>query len=46
LSSDKETVQARIGRVYDQVHEMLKKHYIDTDLVEELSQEIADASEE
>jgi len=46
LSSDKETVQTRIGRLYDQVQEMLKKHYIDTDLVEELAQEIADASEE
>jgi len=46
LSSDKETVQTRISRLYDQVQEMLKKHYIDTDLVEELAQEIADASEE
>jgi hypothetical protein len=46
LSTDKHTLQARIGRVYDQVQEMLKKHYIDTDIVEELAQEIADASEE
>ena len=46
LSTDKHAVQARIGRLYDQVQEMLKKHYIDTDLVEELAQEIADASEE
>ena len=46
LSSDKETVQTRFSRLYDQVQEMLKKHYIDTDLVEELAQEIADASEE
>jgi hypothetical protein len=46
LSSDKETVQTRISRLYDQVQEMLKKHYIDTDIVEELAQEIADASEE
>lgn len=46
LSSDKETVQTRIGRLYDQVGGALKKHYIDTDLVEELAQEIADASEE
>jgi hypothetical protein len=46
LSSDKETVQTRISRLYDQVQEMLKKHYIDTDLVEELAQEIADASQE
>jgi hypothetical protein len=46
LSSDKETVQTRISRLYDQVQEMLKKHYIDTDMVEELAQEIADASEE
>jgi len=46
LSSDKETVQTRIDRLYDQVQEMLKKHYIDTDLVEELAQENADASEE
>jgi hypothetical protein len=46
LSSDKETVQTRISRLYDQVQEMLKKQYIDTDIVEELAQEIADASEE
>ena len=46
LSTDKHALQARIGRLYDQVQEMLKKHYIDTDLVEELAQEIADASEE
>ena len=46
LSSDKETVQTRISRLYDQVQEMLKKHYIDTDIVEELAQEIADASQE
>ena len=46
LSTDKQTLQARIGRLYDQVQEMLKKHYIDTDIVEELAQEIADASEE
>jgi len=46
LSSDKETVQTRISRLYDQVQEMLKKHYIDCDIVEELAQEIADASEE
>ena len=46
LSSNKETVQTRIDRLYDQVQEMLKKHYIDTDIVEELAQEIADASEE
>lgn len=46
LSSDQTTVQARIDRLYDQVQEMLKKHYIDTDMVEELAQEIADASEE
>ena len=46
LSSDKETVQTRISRLYDQVQEMLKKHYVDTDLVEELAQEIADAGEE
>jgi hypothetical protein len=46
LSSDKETVQTRISRLYDQVQEMLKKHYIDTDMVEELAQEIADASQE
>ena len=46
LSTDKHALQARVGRLYDQVQEMLKKHYIDTDLVEELAQEIADASEE
>ena len=46
LSTDKQTLQTRIGRLYDQVQEMLKKHYIDTDIVEELAQEIADASEE
>lgn len=46
LSTDQTKVQARIDRLYDQVQEMLKKHYIDTDLVEELAQEIADASEE
>ena len=46
LSTDKHALQARIGRLYDQVQEMLKKHYIDTDIVEELAQEIADASEE
>ena len=46
LSTDQTKVQARIDRLYDQVKEMLKKHYIDTDLVEELAQEIADASEE
>ena len=46
LSTDQTKVQARIDRLYDQVQEMLKKHYIDTDIVEELAQEIADASEE
>ena len=46
LSTDKHALQARVGRLYDQVQEMLKKHYIDTDIVEELAQEIADASEE
>ena len=46
LSTDKHALQARVGRLYDQVQEMLKKHYIDTDLVEEIAQEIADASEE
>ena len=46
LSTDKHTLQTRISRLYDQVQEMLKKHYIDTDIVEELAQEIADASEE
>ena len=46
LSTDKHTLQTRVGRLYDQVQEMLKKHYVDTDLVEELAQEIADASEE
>jgi hypothetical protein len=46
LSTDKHTLQTRIDRLYDQVQEMLKKHYIDTDIVEELAQEIADASEE
>ena len=46
LSTDKHTLQTRVGRLYDQVQEMLKKHYIDTDIVEELAQEIADASEE
>ena len=45
LSSDKETVQTRIGRLHDQVQEMLKKHYIDTDLVEELAQDIANEDE-
>lgn len=46
LSTDKQILQTRISRLYDQVNEMLKKHYIDTDMVEELAQEIADASEE
>ena len=46
LSTDKHALQARVGRLYDQVQEMLKKHYVDTDIVEELAQEIADASEE
>ena len=46
LSTDKQILQTRISRLYDQVNEMLKKQYIDTDLVEELAQEIADASEE
>jgi len=45
LSSDKETVQTRISRLYDQVQEMLKKHYIDTDIVEELAQDIANEDE-
>lgn len=45
FSTDKQILQTRISRLYDQVQEMLKKHYIDTDIVEELAQEIADASE-
>ena len=46
LSSDQTTVQARIDRLYDQVQEMLKKHYIDTDLIDDLAQEIANEAEE
>ena len=39
--TDKHALRARVGRLYDQVQKMLKKHYIDTDLVEELAQDMA-----
>jgi len=46
LSTDKQVLQPRIERLYTQVEQMLKSHYADTDIVEELAQEIADASRE
>jgi len=46
LSTNKQVLQPRIERLYTQVEQMLKSHYADTDIVEELAQEIADASRE
>ena len=41
LSTNKQALQPRIERLYTQVEEMLKSHYADTDLVEELAQDMA-----
>jgi hypothetical protein len=41
LSTNKQALQPRIERLYTQVEEMLKSNYADTDLVEELAQDMA-----
>ena len=41
LSTNKQALQPRIERLYTQVEEMLKSHYADTDMVEELAQDMA-----
>jgi hypothetical protein len=41
LSTNKQALQPRIERLYTQVEQMLKSHYADTDMVEELAQEMA-----
>ena len=41
LSTNKQALQPRIERLYTQVEEMLRDHYADTDMVEELAQDMA-----
>jgi len=41
LSTNKQALQPRIERLYTQVEQMLKSHYADTDMVEELAQDMA-----
>lgn len=42
LGTNKPALEARIERLYDQVHAMLKKHLADSDCVEEMAQDLAD----
>ena len=42
LSTDKHALSNRIDKMYDKVQEMLKKHLADSDMVEEMAQDIAD----
>lgn len=41
LSTNKQALQPRIERLYTQVEGMLRNHYADTDMVEELAQDMA-----
>jgi hypothetical protein len=41
LSTNKQALQPRYERLYTQVEQMLKSHYADTDMVEELAQDMA-----
>ena len=41
LSTNKQALQPRIERLYTQVEEMLRNHYANTDMVEELAQDMA-----
>ena len=42
LGTDKFALSNRIEKMYDKVQEMLKKHLADSDMVEEMAQDIAD----
>lgn len=42
LGKNNQALGHRIERLYDNVQEMLKKHLVDSDMVEEMAQEIAD----
>lgn len=42
LGTDKFALSNRIEKMYDKVQEMLKKHLVDSDMVEEMAQDIAD----
>jgi len=42
LGTDKFALSNRIDKMFDKVQEMLKKHLADSDMVEEMAQDIAD----